>query len=129
MPNGHWIGRIDVIKPDTPKPRAPPSRRCSANDAAKQPTTSSSSVLGKPLVPGQSRSGHRNRASVTSSPTRVKHLQLRKAIVGATKPPTKLAVDILHHHHIRVDIGLVVRVKLSSRELVQQSLALRDDGR
>jgi hypothetical protein len=44
----------------------------------------------------------------------VKHLQLRNAIVGGTKPPTKLAVDILHHHHIRADIGLVVRVKRRS---------------
>ncbi len=33
------------------------------------------------------------------------HLQLGNAIVGAAEPPTKLAVDILHHHHIRMDVG------------------------
>lgn len=59
----------------------------------------------------------------------MKPLQLRNAIVGTAKPPTKLAVDILHHHHIRVDVGLVVRVELSSRQLVQQGWALRNDSR
>jgi hypothetical protein len=49
----------------------------------------------------------------------VKHLQFGNAIVGAAEPPTKLAVDILHHHHIRVDVGLVVRVEFSGRELIQ----------
>jgi len=60
--------------------------------------------------------------------TRVKHLQLGNAIVGAAEPPTKLAVDILHHHHIRIDVGLVARVEFSGRELVQHGWALRDDG-
>jgi hypothetical protein len=32
-----------------------------------------------------------------ASLTRVKHLQLGNAIVGAAEPPTKLAVDILHY--------------------------------
>jgi hypothetical protein len=40
----------------------------------------------------------------------VKHLQLGNAIVGAAELPTKLAVDILHHDHIRVDVDLVVHV-------------------
>jgi len=66
------------------------------------------------------------RASV--SLTRVKHLQLSNAIVGAAEPPTKLAVDILHHHHIRMDVGLVARVEVSGRELVQHGWAFRDDG-
>jgi hypothetical protein len=36
----------------------------------------------------------------TSVPlTRLKHLQLGNAIFGAAELPTKLAVDILHHHH------------------------------
>jgi hypothetical protein len=60
--------------------------------------------------------------------TRVKHVQLGNAIVGAAKPPAKLAVDILYHQHICVDIGLVVRVEISGRELVQHGWALRDDG-
>ena len=38
------------------------------------------------------------------------------AIVGAAEQPTELAIYILYHHHIRVD-GLVVRVKVSGREL------------
>jgi hypothetical protein len=59
--------------------------------------------------------------------TGVKHLQLGNAIVGAAEPPTELAVDILHHHRIRVDVGLVVRVEVSGRELVQHGWALRDD--
>jgi hypothetical protein len=40
--------------------------------------------------------------------TRVKHRQLGIAIVGAAEPPTERAVDILQHHHIRVDVGLVI---------------------
>jgi hypothetical protein len=53
-----------------------------------------------------------------ASLTRVKHLQLGNAIVGAAEPPTKLAVDILYHHHIRMDVGLVACVEVSGRELV-----------
>jgi hypothetical protein len=53
---------------------------------------------------------------------------LGNAIVGAAEPPTELAVDILHHHRIRVDVGLVVRVEVSGRELVQHGWALRDDS-
>ena len=64
-------------------------------------------------------------ARESASPTRVKHLQLGKAIVGAAEPPTKLAVDILRHHHIRMDVGLVARVEVSGRELVQASGANR----
>ena len=52
----------------------------------------------------------------------------RIAQLCAAEPPTELAVDILHHHHIRVDVGLVVRVEISGRELVQHGWALRDDG-
>jgi hypothetical protein len=50
------------------------------------------------------------------------------AIVGAAEPPTELAVDILHHHHIRVDVGLVVCVEVSGGKLVQHGWAVRDDG-
>jgi len=60
--------------------------------------------------------------------SRVKQLQLGNAIVGSAESPTKLAVDILYHHHIRVDVGLVVRVEVSGRELVQHSWALCNDG-
>jgi hypothetical protein len=63
-----------------------------------------------------------------ASLTRVNICQLRNAIVGAAEPPTELAVDILQHHHIRVDVGLVIRVEVSGRELVQHGWALRDDG-
>jgi hypothetical protein len=59
--------------------------------------------------------------------TRLKQ-QLGNAIVGAAEPPTKLAVDILYHHHIRMDVGLVARVEVSGRELVQHGWAFRDDG-
>jgi hypothetical protein len=48
--------------------------------------------------------------SESASFTQVKHLQLANTNVGAAEPSTKLAVVILHHHHIRVDVGLVVRV-------------------
>ena len=54
--------------------------------------------------------------------------QLGNAIVGTPEPPTELAVDILHHHHICVDVGLVVCVEVSGRELVQHGWAVRDDG-
>jgi hypothetical protein len=67
-------------------------------------------------------------ARESASLTRVKYLQLSNAIVGAAEPPTKLAVDILHHHHIRVDVGLVASVEVSRRELIQHDWALRDDG-
>jgi len=63
-----------------------------------------------------------------ASMTRAKHLQLGNAFVGPADPPTKLAVDILHDDHIRVDIGLVVRVKFSGREFVQHGWTLRNDG-
>src|SRR6266481_6455748 len=66
------------------------------------------------------------RASV--SLTRLKHQQLGNATVGAAEPPTKLAVDILYHHHIRMDVGLVACVEVSGRELVQHGWAFRDDG-
>jgi hypothetical protein len=52
----------------------------------------------------------------SASFTRAKHLQLGNAIFGAVEPPTKLAA--LHHHHIRMNVGLVARVELSGRELV-----------
>ena len=68
-------------------------------------------------------------ARESASLTRVKHLQLGNAIVGAAEPPTKLTVDILHHHHIRMDVGLVAGVEFSGRELVQHGWALHDDGR
>jgi len=67
-------------------------------------------------------------ARESASLTRVKHLQLGNAIVGAAEPPTKLAIDILYHHHIRMDVGLVAPVEFSGRELVQHGWALRDDG-
>jgi hypothetical protein len=52
----------------------------------------------------------------SASFTRAKHLQLRNAIFGAIEPPTKLAA--LHHHHIRMNVGLAARVEFSGRELV-----------
>ena len=67
-------------------------------------------------------------AHESASLTSVKHLQIGNAIVGAAEPPAKLAVDILHHHHIRMDVGLVARVEFSGRELVHHGWALRDDG-
>src|SRR6266567_4563567 len=67
-------------------------------------------------------------ARESASLTRVKHLQFGNAIVGAAEPPTKLTVDILHHHHIRMDVGLVAGVEFSGRKLVQHGWALRDDG-
>jgi hypothetical protein len=70
-----------------------------------------------------------NDASESASLTGVKRLQLGNTIVGAAEPPAKLAADVLHHHHIGMDIRLVTRVELFGRELVQQGWALRDDGR
>jgi hypothetical protein len=67
-------------------------------------------------------------ARESASLTRVKHLQLGNAIVGAAEPPTKLAVDILYHHHIRMDVGLVACVEVSGRELVQHGWTFGDDG-
>jgi hypothetical protein len=67
-------------------------------------------------------------AGEPASLTRLKHPQLGNAIVSAPEPSTKLAVDILHHDHIRIDVGLVERVEFSSRELVQHDWALRDHG-
>jgi hypothetical protein len=64
---------------------------------------------------------------VSASFTRVK-AQLGNATVGAAEPPAKFAVDILHHDHIGVDVGLVVCVEVSGRELVQHGCALCDDG-
>jgi hypothetical protein len=54
--------------------------------------------------------------------------QLGNATVGAAEAPAKFAVDILHHDHVAVDVGLVVRVEVSGRELVQDGFGLRDDG-
>ena len=42
--------------------------------------------------------------TVASLLNRVKHLQLRNAVVDAAEQPTKLAADILQHHHLRVDV-------------------------
>src|SRR5260370_16539930 len=67
-------------------------------------------------------------ARESASLTRVKHLQLGNAIVSAAESPTKLTVDILHHHHIPIDVGLVAPVEFTGRELVQHGWALRDDG-
>ena len=64
---------------------------------------------------------------ISASFTRVK-AQLGNAAVGAAEPPAKFAVDVLHHDHIGVDVGLVVRVEISGRELVQHGFGLRDDG-
>src|SRR5216684_6660217 len=75
-----------------------------------------------------SRNYARHDAREAASLTRVKHQQLGNALVGAAEPPTKLTVDILHHHHIRIDVGLVARVEFSGRELVQHGWAFRDDG-
>ena len=64
---------------------------------------------------------------VSESSIRVK-AQFGNATVGAAEPPAKFAVDILHHQHIGVDVGLVVRVEVSGRQLVQCGCGLRDDG-
>jgi hypothetical protein len=61
----------------------------------------------------------------SASSTRVKLLQLGNSIVGAAEPSTKLAVDILYHHDIRVDVGLVARVELSGRECTARLGSLR----
>jgi MFS family permease len=54
--------------------------------------------------------------------------QLGDAAVGAAQPPAQLAVDVLYHQHIGVDVGLVAGVELSSRKLVQHGRTRRDDG-
>src|SRR6185369_6739820 len=54
--------------------------------------------------------------------------QLGDATVGAAESPAKFAVDVLHHDHIGVDVGLVVGVEVPGRELVQYGFGLRDDG-
>jgi hypothetical protein len=64
---------------------------------------------------------------VSASSTRLND-QLGNATVGAAEPPAKFAVDVLHHDHIAVDVGLVVRVEISGRELVQYGCALGYDG-
>ena len=63
----------------------------------------------------------------SASPTPVK-AQLGDAAVGAAEPAAKFAVDILHHDYIGVDVGLVVRVEVSGRQLIQHGCGLRDDG-
>ena len=63
----------------------------------------------------------------SSSFTRAK-AQLGNATVGAAEAPAEFAVDVLHHDHIGVDVGLVVGVEVSGRELVQYRCGLRDDG-
>src|SRR5258708_6504280 len=65
---------------------------------------------------------HRGSASFTRAN------ELGNATVGAAQPPAKLAVDILHHHHVRMDVSLVTGVELLGRELVQHGRAFRDDG-
>src|SRR5437588_6764138 len=56
----------------------------------------------------------------------VKHLPCDCRRDGVS--PTELAVYILHHHHIRTDIGLVICVEVSSRELVQNGWVVRDNS-
>ena len=102
-----------------PRQMVTPSRRCKS--AWLHPkvaaTTSPNGVGTRFRGPHVARSASFTRA----------HLQLGKAIVGAPEPPTKLAVDILQHDYIPVDVGLVALVKLLGRELVQLGWALRDD--
>src|SRR2546426_10786846 len=64
---------------------------------------------------------------VSASFARVK-AQLGNATVSAAEPPAKFAVDILHHDHVGVDVGLVVGVEVSGRKLIQYGCGLRDDG-
>src|SRR6516162_8493964 len=66
--------------------------------------------------------------SESASLTRVNICQLGNTVVGAAEPPTELAVDILQHHHIRGDVGLVVGVEVSGRKLVQHGWTVRDDS-
>jgi hypothetical protein len=58
----------------------------------------------------------------------LQHLQLGNAFVGTAKPPTKLAIDVLHDKHIAVNVGFVVGIELPGRKLVEHGWALRDDG-
>lgn len=67
-------------------------------------------------------------ARESASFTSASNCQLGNATVGAAEPPTELAVDILHHHHIRVDVGFAVRVEVSGGELVQHGWAFHEDG-
>src|SRR5262245_218132 len=80
-----------------------------------------------PVPPGRSFFSTHN-AGKSWSLTRMKHLQLGNATVGTAEPPAKLAIDVLHHDHIRVNVRLVVSVEISGRELVQLGWTLRDDG-
>ena len=48
--------------------------------------------------------------------------QLDNAKVSATEPPAELAVDVLQHHRIRVDVGFIEGVEVSGRELVEARL-------
>src|SRR5947209_5939931 len=54
--------------------------------------------------------------------------QLGNAAVGAAEAPAQFAVDVLHHQHIGVDVGLVECIEVSGRELVQHGCALGYDG-
>jgi hypothetical protein len=64
----------------------------------------------------------------SKTPNAARVCQLGNATVGAAEPPTELAVNILQHHHVGVDVGLVICVEVSGRELVQHGCAVRDDG-
>ena len=50
--------------------------------------------------------------------TRATHLQLCDAMIRAAKSATKLAIDILHHQYVSVNVSLIVRIELLGRELI-----------
>src|SRR4051794_34228323 len=64
-------------------------------------------------------------AAWTPLPVLATHLQLHHSIVRITEPAAKFAVDILQHEYVRVYVGLVERVEISSGEFVQRGRALR----
>ena len=62
----------------------------------------------------------RTTAHTVPPPDQCPLFELRK--LGAPRsswPPTRLAIDILHHHYIGMDVGLAARVEFSGRKLVQ----------
>ena len=54
--------------------------------------------------------------------------QVDNADIGATEPAAELAVDVLQHHRIGVDVGFIERVEVSGREFVKHGRALGDDA-
>src|SRR5215469_2236650 len=101
----------------------------SATARRKTPRAMRASWSRSPAPSGCCRGGRRIGCSRrAASLAGVKRLEPGKAIVGAAQPPAQLAVDVLHHDHIAVDVALVIFVELLRRELVQHGRTLRDHG-